>query len=141
MKRQFIVYMLGASTLALILMAAPARAHMSEEASRQLSRKDVKQLIRHASSPQDYQQLAEYFDQRAQSLDAKAQEHDQRADHDASTPAIHPKVPYAGGWITHCRLLASEYRLEAQKARARAQHYKTLSAGSGGNNVHFKAVA
>jgi hypothetical protein len=142
MKRQIMVCTLGASTLALILMTAPANAHTSGRlVSQPLSSNEVKPLTRHASSPEEFQKLATYFDQRAHLLDLKAQEHDERADHDASTPGIQPKAPYAGGWISHCRYLASEYRLEAQKAREKAQHYKALSKGSGGSNVHFKAVA
>jgi len=122
-------------------MTAPANAHMSGKIVNQpLSRSEAKSLINHALSPAEYQKLAAYFDRRAQLLDLTAQEHDQRADHDASTPGINPKVPYAGGWITHCRYLASEYRLEARKAREKAERYKALSTGSGGSDVHFEAV-
>ena len=141
MKRQVMLCALGASTLAFTLMTIPANAHMSEKAAQQLSRKEVKQLIRQASSPEDYRRLASYFDQKAVSLEAEAHEHKKRADHDAATPGFQPKVPYAGGWIAHCRYLASEYRLEAKRARATAQQYRALAGRSGASNVHFQAVA
>lgn len=141
MKRQIIVCTLGASTLALIPMTAPANAHISERlVSQPLSRKEVKRLVRHASSPEDYQTLATYFDQKAQSLDAEAEQFDNRADRDASSSGmqrIQPKVPYAGGWVAYCRYLASDYKLKAQKARVQAQHYKALSEGHGRRNVHL----
>ena len=141
MKDQRMNRALGASTLAFILMSVPASADTSEKAAEQLSRKDVKQLVRHASSPEDYRRLATYFDHKAVSLGAEAQEHENRADHDASAPGIQPKIPYPGGWIAHCRYLASEYRLEAQKAKTKAQHYRALAGGSDRSDVHFQTLA
>jgi hypothetical protein len=131
MKFQISSTVVGALALALVLVSAPVEGRAAAQSGPQISRKEAKELMHHASAPEDYRKLSAYFEQEAQSLEARAREHEEEADHYASTPGIQPKVPYPGGWVTHCRFLASEYKLEAQKASAEADHYNGLAGGRG----------
>jgi hypothetical protein len=129
MKFRISSTLVGALALALVLVSAPLEGRAAAQAGPQISRKEAKELFHRASSPQDYRKLSAYFEQKAESLEAKAREHEEEADHYASTPGAQPKMFYPGGWVTHCRSLASEYKLEAQKAHAQAGQYNGLAAG------------
>jgi len=114
----------------LVLVSAPVEGHAAQNAGQQISRKEAKQLMRHASSPDDYQKLTAYFEQRSQSLEAKAEKYQKEADRYASSPVRQPtKGSYPGGWPALSRFLASEYRLKAQKERAKADRYRAMSGG------------
>lgn len=121
----------GALALALVLVSAPVRSRAATEADTQLSRKEVKKLMEHTSSIEDYQKLSTYFERKAKRLEVKAREHAEEAEHSASSPGMQPKVPYPGGWVNHCRFLASEYSAEAKQAQAKADEYGAWAGGHG----------
>lgn len=129
MYRIMMKYALGAAALALLLTGASVVARAADDSNQQLSGKDAKRLMGKATSVQEYRQLATYFEQQAKALELQAAYYSKQADDYPSSTGIHPKVPYAGGWGLHCRYLASQYSLDAQKAHAHAEKYRALAEG------------
>lgn len=131
MKSRITSTLVGAA-LAIVLVSAtaPLESRGAEKAIT-ISRKEAKQLTKHASSPEDYQKVSAFFEEKTKSLEANAREHEKQATISSSGWGYQPKVPYPGGWVAHCRRLASQYRLEAQQARRKAEHYKSLAGDDG----------
>jgi hypothetical protein len=137
MERTTMKYMLGTAALVFILTGASANAHVTDDGNQPLSNRSAKQLIRHASSAQDYQKLTAYFLQKAESLEKQAGYYEKQANDYPSSTGIHPKVPYPGGWGLYCQYLASQYSLDAQKAPSERREVQ----GSGRGRSFWEDIA
>ena len=112
--------LLAVSALALTGISAGA------ENTPKMSKKEVKALIASAKTAADHQKLATYYRQEAAVLQEKQQEHEEEAAEYFKNPSSHPvpKYPTLG---QHCRDLAANYKMTAQKAQKLAELHESLA--------------
>ena len=106
------------SLLTLLLWAGPLRAGQAGK-TKNLTTDEVKSLIASANTPEQHEQLAQYFNQKAAKLEAEAKEHLDLANayHKGKTPNM--------ANASYCEQAASDDRKAAQENRAiAAGHHK-----------------
>jgi hypothetical protein len=91
-----------------------------------MGKREVKALIGSAKTAADHQKLATYFRQEAARLRAKQQEHEEEAAEYFKNPSNHPvpKYPTLG---QHCRDLAANYKMAAEKVLTLAELHESLA--------------
>ena len=99
-----------------LLSFAPAYSAAVESKSN-LSKKELKVLLKNARTPAEHRGIAEYYRQEAERLTASSKEHSELAESYAknpSFPALEAKHGFAfGQGVSHCRRWA---RLDAEQA-------------------------
>ena len=118
--KQVIAALIGA---AFLIGAAAVAAD-----SRALSRKEVKELLVKASTPQDHRKLAGHYDAKAKQYEAEAAEHAEMAKTFRERPtASETKRPGAADTAAHCESMAESLTKAATTARAMAAMHEELA--------------
>jgi hypothetical protein len=103
---------------ALMLMTGSAGAADSAKA---LSKKEVKELLSKASTPQDHRRLAGHYEAKARQYEAEAADHAEMAKLLREQPtASEAKRPGAADTAAHCGAMAESLTRAAKDARAMA---------------------
>lgn len=120
--RSFI--MTAAAVVFALSLLTPYPAKAVESAP--LSKKEVKSLIKTASTPAEHLRLASYYRSEASQLRARA------AEHVAMTTKKNPFMNASRVWstrgINHCEYWVKEYTREAEKADANAVKHERMAA-------------
>ena len=94
-------------------------------AAKELTRKDIKQLIANAKSPEDHLALARYFGAKADTLDARAVGYEEAAAQVRTAPAVKNLVsPTTAARYT---FIAKGFRDEARSNRALAGSHQEMA--------------
>lgn len=100
----------------------------------QMSKKELKWLIKNGANQADFERLASYYTVQSQRLQKRADEHAEEAEGYASRRVFEPKTGIPGGLLAHCRYFAWYYREKANQAKALARHYEALAKSAGNRN-------
>ena len=93
-----------------------------------MTKSEAKELIAKATTPEDHHRLAEYFNQKAATMEAEAVEHDELGAEYAKNPGIHAmKHPMSGTTAAHCKYFAQVARKAAAEDRALAAAHEGLA--------------
>ncbi len=112
----------------LLLISVAAGLAVAAEPMSMMSKAEVKELIGKASTPQDHQRLAEYFNHKAGMMEAEAVEHDELAKEYLNNPGIHAmKHPMSGTTSSHCKYFAQAARKAAAADRALAASHEQMA--------------
>jgi hypothetical protein len=96
--------------------------------SRLLSKKEVKELVAKASTPQDHRKLAGHYEAKAKEYEAEAAEHAEMAKVFRARPtASESKRPGAADTAAHCESMAKSLVEAAKEARAMAVMHEELT--------------
>ncbi len=105
--------------LTMIVFTMGLGASVSAQKEKPLTKDQVVKLLGTAETPEQHEQLAQYFNQKAAKLEAQAKEH-----HDLANAYHKGKVPNMGN-ATLCEEAASDESKAAQENRALADsHHK-----------------
>ena len=94
-----------------------------------LSKKQVKELVANAKTPQDHLKLAAYFNQEAAKLEDEAQQHEELAEIYKSHPAVlgsKSSVPAVGN-ASHCLNIAKSDREAAREYTEMAASHASMA--------------
>lgn len=110
------------ATIAMLLMLFTARSSFVTAAGKQtLSKKELKELIKTASTKADHEKLADYYKAEAERLEAEAKDHDEMGEMYKKNPSpLAAKHPEAFG-EAHCREMARRLREAAADAQSLAE--------------------
>lgn len=103
---------------------------------KQLSKKEVKELIATAKSPDDHMKLARYYKAEADRLDAEANEHEELAAayrQSTVSQAAAMKNPMASNTARHCEYFAKTVREAAKSARELAASHEHMAKDAAAN--------
>lgn len=89
-----------------------------------LTKKELKQLIATAKSPEDHRRIAAYYQEEANTLDEKKKEHTEMGAEYDRNPQRYPSKLGLG---QHCRNLAGYYGLAEQKALELAGMHEAMA--------------
>ena len=120
MKNENIASFLLATVLALGAFGGGTPVH-GQQTSPKLTSKQVNALIENAKTPEDYEKLATYFNQKAATLDSQAKEHKDMANafHRGKSPVMQN--------AELCDKAAADETEAAQQNRAIAESYKKMA--------------
>jgi hypothetical protein len=113
-----------AAVIAALLVAAVAVAADSDA----IKKKQLKDLLVNASTPQDHRKLAAHYETKAKQYEAEAAEHAEMA----TTFRAHPtpsetKRPGSADTAAHCESMAENLGKAAKEARAMASMHEELA--------------
>lgn len=112
----------------LLLLTAAAGFAFAAETTPAISKSDIKQLIAKATTPANHHELALYFTQKAEMMDAEAVEHEALAKEYANNPGIWAmKQPMSGKTAAHCKYFAQAARKAATEDRALAAAHEDMA--------------
>ena len=116
-------------SIALIVFALlPLTAYPLKAAeSGQLSKKELKALIKSANTPAEHQRVANFYRSEAARLRARAAKHEAMIAANYVEPQNASKLPDMVG-KSHCRHWVKEYRREADQADANAALHEQMAA-------------
>ena len=98
----------------------------------QLSKDQLKELIRSANTPADHQKLAAYYRDEANKLEAEATEHQELAKaYRNRTDAVAQKHPMSSKTAGHCDYFAKSVREAAKADRALAAEHDLMAQDAG----------
>jgi hypothetical protein len=109
-------------------IAGRGSAVQGGSAEAQLTRKEVKALV--AKTPGEHMKLVQYFNQKADRLEAESTEHEELAEqyrNDPTSQAIATKHPMSGRTAAHCEYFAKSTREAAKAARALAAAHEQMA--------------
>ena|SRR5437764_1368456 len=119
MKRLVVVLL-----TALLAIASASAAQQKVE----LSKKEVKQLLEKASTPQDHMKLARHYTAKAKQYEAEAAEHaDMAKMYRAQPTASETKRPGAADTAAHCEFIADSLTKAAKETRALAATHEQMA--------------
>ena len=96
--------------------------------STSLTKAEVKALIANASTPAQHHQLAAYFTQKAEMMEAEAVEHEDLAKEYAKNSGVDAmKHPMSGKTAGHCKYFAQVARKAAAEDRALAAAHEGMA--------------
>jgi hypothetical protein len=125
MKSKMLVGTLSALILAL---AIPLVGAAQNKAPRSWTTKDLKQAIATAKTAADHKNIALYYTNDAERLEAPAKEHVELAELYRKSPNLHEqKHPMSADTAAHCEWLAARYREMAQKDRDLAKLHEEMA--------------
>lgn len=116
--------------LAIITMALSSFVPTSSaQASKPITKKELKVLLKTAKEPAEHRKIAEYYRQQAQKLTAESKEHAELAEIYAKNPftASVTKHSAFGQGATHCRKLAELDTEQAKEADALAALHEDMA--------------
>ena len=109
----------------LALMAGSVAA---AERPKLLSKKEVKELLSKASTPQDHRRIADHYEAKAKQYEAEAAEHAEMAKMFRAQPtASETKRPGAADTAAHCEAMAESLTNAAKEARAMAASHEQMA--------------
>ncbi len=112
----------------LVLISVAAVLAFAAEPMSMMSKAEAKELIGKASTPQDHQRLADYFNHKAEMMETEAVEHDELAKEYTNNPGVHAmKHPMSGTTAAHCRYFAQAARKAAVEDRALATFHEQMA--------------
>jgi len=91
----------------------------------QLSKKELKSLIKTASTPAEHLRVASYYHSEATRLRAQA------AEHEAMQPMSSTSKVWAARGMNHCQYWIAEFTKGAQQADAKAVQHERMAAEAG----------
>lgn len=98
------------------------------ERPRELSKKEVKQLLEKAQTPQDHLRLAAHYEAKARKYEADAAEHAEMAKMYRARPtASELKRPMAPDTAAHCDYVAESLQKAAKESRALATEHEKMA--------------
>jgi hypothetical protein len=98
------------------------------ERPRELSKKEVKQLLEKAQTPQDHLRLAAHFEAKARKYEAEAAEHADMAEmYRAKPTSSEVKRPMAPDTAAHCDYVVESLQKAAKEARALASEHEKMA--------------
>lgn len=112
----------------ILMGAAPQSKAVQPEA--QLTKKEVKALVASAKTTGEHMKLVEYFNQKADRLEAESTEHEKLAEqyrNDPTSQATATKHPMSGRTAAHCEYFAKSTREAAKAARALAAAHEQMA--------------
>jgi hypothetical protein len=112
-------------------LAVSAQAPATRPAPEQLTNRQVKSLIA-ASTPQEHQRIAQYYETKALEYRAEAQEHDAMLTAFQANPVLNSDKERPGT-IDHCLYLAKSLKQRAAKAEALARQHEQMAHVAQGN--------
>lgn len=111
--------------LSIFLVAVSA---IAVERPRELSKKELKQLLEKTNTPQDHLRLAGHYEAKARKYEADAAEHaDMAKMYRARPTASESKRPMAPDTAAHCDFLADSLGRAAKEARALASEHEKMA--------------
>ena len=106
-------------------------SQMTAAESVQLSKSQLKELIRSAKTPGDHQKLAEYYRAEADKLEVEAKEHEElAAAYRSRTDAVAQKHTMSGKTAGHCDYFAKSVREAAKADRQLAAEHELMAKGA-----------
>jgi hypothetical protein len=121
--RGFMMTIAAAAFSLSLLTAYPAKAVEPG----QLTKTELKSLIKTASTPADHLRVASYYRTEATRLRAQAAEHQAMI---AENPMPSPAKVWATRGTNHCQYWVAEYTKEAQQADTSAAQHEQMAAKS-----------
>jgi len=110
-----------------LLLFVPAAA--ANDASKELSKKELKTLLETASTPQDHMRLASYYEAKAVKYEADAAEHIDLAKMYRAHPTVSEyKHPMAPETAAHCDYVAEQLKKAATEARNLSVEHRKMAA-------------
>jgi len=106
------------------VLSTPAAVAQQEQA---ITKRQVKQLLASATSPEDHQKLAAYFAQEADRLTSQAATHAEEAVTREKTPNYFAVKSPAVFGPQHCRDQAARLRRDAAKAETLAEQHREMA--------------
>lgn len=98
------------------------------ERPRELSKKEVKQLLEKAQGPKDHLKLAAHYEAKARQYEADAAEHADMAKMYRTQPtASESKRPMSPDTAAHCDFVAESLRKAANESRAIAAEHERMA--------------
>lgn len=98
------------------------------ERPRELSKKEVKQLLEKAQTPQDHLRLAAHYEAKARKYEADAADHAEMAKMYRARPtASELKRPMAPDTAAHCDYVAESLQKAAKESRALATEHEKMA--------------
>jgi hypothetical protein len=122
--RRFMMTVAAAAFSLSLLTPYPAKAVESG----QLSKKELKSLVKTASTPAEHLRVANYYRAEATRLRAQAAEHQAMI---AEKPMASPAKVWANKGVNHCQYWVAEFTKEAQQADANAAQHERMAAAAG----------
>lgn len=124
---------------ALMLLSVPLAAFgdpqsVAARSECQISKKQLKWLMKDGAKPADFERLAAYYTIHSQRVQKRVDEHAEEAEGYASRRVFEPKRCIPGGLLAHCRYFAWYYQEKANQAKALATHYEELAKSAGNRN-------
>ena len=92
-----------------------------------LRKKELKTLIRTASTAFDHQKLAAYYRQKAAHLANESKDHGELAEAYSNRTVYEPKTSVSGGLLHHCREFAAELGKAATEVEALASIHEEMA--------------
>jgi hypothetical protein len=121
MKRIISIVFLAAMAFSISMSAAKPTVD--------LTKKEVKNLIVTAKTPDDHLKLAHYYNQRAEVLLVKSKEHEEMAEASRNNRMAGSKFfPMTVG---HCESSAKSYRQDAEKLKVIAAEHRAMAEKAG----------
>ena len=98
------------------------------EKTGELSKKQLKELLSKAATPQDHNRLARHFEAKAQKYQAESAEHAEMAQIYRAKPTVSEiKRPMSPDTVAHCDFIAESLAKAAKEARALADAHKQMA--------------
>lgn len=111
-----------------LVFASALSATIAAGSEQPLTKKELKEAIAKASSPQDHRRIAAYYQKQAERMTKEATEHDELAAEYAKSPTAHTsKHPMSGQTAEHCKYFAEAARKAAQEAKALANLHEQMA--------------
>ena len=112
----------------LFVVALVVTSGVAVEPARELSKKEVQQLLEKASTPKDHLRLAGHYEAKATKYEADAAEHAEMAKMYRARPtASEMKRPMSPDTAAHCQFLAESLGKAAKEARAVAAAHEDMA--------------
>jgi len=119
MKRVFAV---------LVTSMVIAVAGLADDTAKTVSKKEVQILTQKASTPAEYNELAQYYRMQAEKLEADAKEHADLAKiYQARSTGAESKHPMNPDTAKHCQYFAASLGKAATEARALSEEYADMA--------------
>lgn len=113
---------------ALIGVISYAVSGAAAEPARELTNKEVKELLKKASTPQDHLRLAAHFAAKAKKYQAESAEHADMAKMYRVQPTVSEvKRPMAPDTAAHCEFISESLAKAAKEARAMADAHEKMA--------------
>jgi len=94
----------------------------------ELSKKELKELLAKASTPQDHLRLARHYEAKAKQYEAESAEHAEMAKmYRAQPTASETKRPGAADTVAHCESISESLGKASKEARALAASHQQMA--------------
>ena len=127
-KVQLELYLTWATVfLVLLLLGAGSVRLLAQNSNEKLNKKQLKELIANARTPEEHQRLASYYQKQAVRLTNESKQHaDAATAFEGQPQGPAAKNPSMNGTV-HCEKVAREKLQEAKEAEALAQKHENMA--------------